>query len=168
MINVIVGENASGKTRWIKRRASEYIQAGANIYCNCITNLVAYRPVADEVRVNAIRDMYNFDNVIEAGGRLSIIESARPISNELIALFSELVATYDAFLLDEPVEEMSQLDLALFLLYLERTGNTYKDCWIATHLCEIMELDCAQVYLCEGEKLRKIAEEDKYELIYNL
>lgn len=128
MINLIVGENSTGKTLYLE----SLIKTGKEL--TNLERLDKYLNVPyDKLRVERLRDLYICDVDASNPFVLGLAEPDRPLTPNFIELVSLMCKEGDTLLLDEPDKDLQWYENNYFISFLLSISSSFKDIYIATH-----------------------------------
>lgn len=127
MLNVIYGENASGKTTALRRIASRYDLSQIATNFIPVTKLLPY----DLERVHFIEELFWYVEFVTTNSN-RLIEVESEFSEELLSILTILCRDVENIFIDEP--ELGIYGSELYILYnvLSLFSEKVKNIWIAT------------------------------------
>lgn len=128
MINLIVGENSTGKTLYLE----SLIKTGKEL--TNLERLNRYLNVPyDKLRLERLRDLYICEVDASNPFVLGVTEPDRPLTTNFIELVSLMCKEGDILLLDEPDKGLMWYENNYFISFLLAVSSSFKDIYIVTH-----------------------------------
>lgn len=129
-VNILVGNNASGKTRYlfdmVKRNRKD-----------AITNLIELRRQGnfslDAGRTELLEEILEVDKVGITNSVLYIEDSRFKFSKQMCEILYLMTIERGILILDEPDTELSYRESCLFADVIRQFNSFYDEIWIATH-----------------------------------
>lgn len=166
----ITGNNASGKTLFVKKILDRYTAAGKSVITNIgDTNYSGY----NASRIRALKRMEDYYLItyygeIEISGNSLVIETDEPnvkFTQEFFNILTLLCRKGDYLIIDEPAFGLYSAEINSLVRILLELVPTYKGGVISTVCQSLYCIEPENFYLCENYKLRKISEDELYESI---
>lgn len=155
MLHVLVGNNASGKTKLLYEKASQLQKA------EIVSNLNGYK--TDGRKFNPAR-VYIFSMAcsreVTVGNGLVLIDGAPP---SVCNVISDFLRIGDYLIYDEP-DSYSTWEWSSFMYEsLYSIAHTYRECWITTHRQAACLYKDADYYNCDVQKY--VSEEEAIDIL---
>lgn len=171
MLEIIIGQNASGKTLYLYNCIKAEIEKG-NIDFASNLNKLSYEDLEfNTERIEILYDVIDTaEEIIETNEVLNI-KADEKFSKAFLEIISILCKDASTFFLDEPEQGLSRRELDILCTFLERADRTYKRIVIVTHCdlfiqCENIKIYSVQMNKQTNElKLLEVPEDKKFEVI---
>lgn len=140
MMHVIVGENASGKTVYLRRKVKELPYSVNNL----VVDILAHKRKFVEERLELLADYLIADSIdVVTGGDVNILNAYVPYTIEFKQAALSVCKEGDYLVLDEPDAKLNKVDGNMLYRFIRMLIPTYKECYIATHrICLVGEDYC--------------------------
>lgn len=140
MMHVIVGENASGKTVFLRKKVKELPHSVNNL----IDDIFAHKRQFVRERLELLADYLVADSIDTVGqGDINIINAYVPYTMEFKQAALMMCKEGDYLVLDEPDAKLSKVDGNMMYRFMRILIPTYKECYVATHrVCLVGEDLC--------------------------
>jgi hypothetical protein len=161
MLNAIIGDNAVGKTEYLRGLLAKY--PGSEVVTNLRSVGVTDFPNFNEDRV------YIMNTTVCAGLHVTGCQLASDgqggYDNKTVEALAAMCRSGSIFIYDEPDRGMEER--AVYLLYdaLDKMSETFDDMWITTHFECIMDSEVVKLYTIDSGKLREVTEEEALEIL---
>lgn len=134
MMNVLVGNNAAGKTAWLRSIGEQHIG-------ECVSNIPELERHIESLDSRILDDLeltFEHGDIISSKSDILIVGYDRDFSKGFREMLTLACASTDWLLLDEPDACMvSEDEIIIFYDTLARTQDYHKNIYVATH-CDFM------------------------------
>lgn len=163
MLNIIVSENASGKSKYLDGLYTTY-GASKCIYpgkTNRLSRNVGYKSDALEI----VSDLLHADSVIYEPFPV-IIKPAFRVSKDFVQYLIDLCADRDYLLIDEPDLLFTDDECGILYSFLSETSGLFKETWLVSHSGVVTGIPVSNIFtINETGGLSPIREEDADEML---
>ena len=132
MIILIIGQNAIGKSVYIRTKAKEALQYNAQIITNFWDKTYLKNRDYNEERVDLLRELFDADKIEKKRDRLQIT-SDFPISNYFNDILTAICKEGEELYLDEPEYGLYSYEIGYLVTFISRVSDTFKYIEIVTH-----------------------------------
>lgn len=164
MVTMVLGENASGKTLYIKKKCKEL---ASKYKMDVVTNLikVPYDGI-DEKRYQLLSDEEAYEYIwdcreIDKSTGVITIEGGSVFSEYFLNIVTLLCRKGDYLILDEPEFDLLSREINMLYKICELILPTYKEVHIATHQQWLFGLADRWLWV-QDYKVKEISEEEVY------
>lgn len=168
MINLIIGQNALGKTAYLKQLISrlDFNKIITNIEKDPGLDITPY----NEDRINILKDIAECGEVMTSLSLINIADDMVVYSIDFLTLITLLCRDRDILILDEPDMMLNITERSLLVNFIAYAERTYKLIVIVTHDSLTFSLPNYTLYtVVEDSKnkfeLEKVEVEKQYEII---
>lgn len=135
MINLIVGENSTGKTLYLE----SLVKTGRELIN--LERLDKYLNTPyNQFRLEKLRELDICDVDASNPFHLSLVEPDRPLSIEFTKLVSLMCKDGNVLLLDEPDKNLLWYEDYYFISFLSAVSSSFKEIYVVTNDDEILDL----------------------------
>lgn len=169
MVKFIVGENASGKTAFLKSQFKRVIESHPNYISNMGDASIYYQLPLNEDRIRFFADLlfaeaiYDEHDILFKGGPIKL-------SLPCLTLVHLLCRDTECILLDEPERDIPQSELGYIYEFLQRYSEELTECYIVTHSELLVQMLGAEYYKVVEEDnafvLKQITRGEAYAIAY--
>jgi hypothetical protein len=165
MINLIVGENSSGKTVYLEKLLKEKYKYGVS------TNMLKIDPKIESVgfnqeRVNILDEITICDGINSTGQYLEFTGKKETYSLEFIKLLSLICKDNSILILDEPDLMIEDTEGSRLAYFMSRVGHTFNEVYIVTHDELMLSIPDAKYWTVDKNMdAYEISEDEAYEFI---
>lgn len=132
MITLIVGQNAIGKSIYLKNKAKRE-SLNSEVLCNFIDGSYLRNVKYNKDRLEELKDLLDTDIIIENKDRLGIETDVMSIGNDFENILTIICKDYDKLYMDEPEFGLSYREIGRLIAFLTRIEDTFKEIVMVTH-----------------------------------
>ena len=163
MINIIIGENSSGKTLHLENKLDTLDET------TTITNLrdtLILNKRLDEEKVNIISRILPYDFIVN-GESLGVIDNV-DLGRDYLEFLSRICLKAKYFIYDEPEKKVNEALRGDIYDAIASLGDSFEECWITSHYPAITTMDNAVFWLSVDKyNLKKVSMEEAIEILDN-
>ena len=167
MINLIIGNNAIGKTAYLNILIKKY--GIDNITTNLRSDTYFQYIKYNEERVQILQTLLSANKIEHNLTYLDIKNPDRVLTLNFLKLVTTICRDRDILILDDPEKDLTYMEKNFLLTFLDNISTTFSEMFISTHYECMLSLDNMSTYtvLKEGETftLKNVAKEDMYAVI---
>lgn len=169
MITLIIGDNAIGKSAYLKDRVKERVNVKENIIYNGEEfETVLKNRGYNKKRVDELKEVLDADEIITNTKELTVINSEIELTGSFKEIISIICREGDEVYLDEPEFSLSDVEVSYLVRFIYRIIDTFENIEIVTHaelFLMIAEADKKTIDIKEGKFKLKDIEEDAYAIV---
>ena len=169
MITLIIGQNATGKSVYLKNRAKEAVRKNENIISNTWDTTYLNNRGYNAERIEALEEVFDSEEITENPEYLDIKTDEISIGKSFKDMLTMICREGDELYLDEPEYALNSREEAYLVSFLYRVLDTFKNIEIVTHselFLGILEADRKTVILNDkNEYVLSDLKEDEYATI---
>lgn len=159
MIHVIVGENATGKTLYLRRLVNK-VESSVN---NLTDNVLGSKRKFVRERLDKLAE-YLLADIDYNGTDVRINNSYVEFSEEFRAEALKLCRVGDYLILDEPESMLEEYVGNMLYQFILMVQDTFKGCYVATHTINLIGEDgCVCYRVGDNLELLEITDEEAWE-----
>lgn len=172
MIRLIIGNNASGKTLYLKRCIKDDLDKHNKV--EFITNFIDNMSDSTEYnqdRINILGEVFCYsDGIDTSNDTLGIINNNVRVSKYFLEIITLLCKDYKRMYIDEPEQGLSIYEINLLCNFLQFADKTYENLTIVTHSEMLIQLPYYELYTVKMNEssdidLIPVMEDKKFEVI---
>lgn len=137
MITLIVGQNAVGKSAYLKERVKAEAAGRNDILSNLFENQFLEHIPYEKERIDELKELLDTQDVVENQGILGIHTEELNISKSFAELVTLMCRKGKVLFLDEPEYGLEYKEIGFLVAFLSRIESTFETIEIVTH-SEIM------------------------------
>ena len=138
MVRLIVGENAAGKTLYLKEVLQKYMLN--NVITNTVNDSTLIKEKFNSTRVNILRNTLKTADIKGETGLLNIACDDIELSSQFLELLSMVCKDRDILILDEPCFGLTPGQKCIIVDFFREALQTFKDAYIVTHYESLLGL----------------------------
>lgn len=133
MVTLIIGDNAIGKSVYLKNKADITLKSGKSVVYNGWDNTYLKKKKYNENRIDALCDILDIENIIENDQYLAMESSFIKVTDNLAKILTLICKDADYLYLDEPEYGLSNREVGILVAFLCKIMNTFINIEIVTH-----------------------------------
>lgn len=167
MVNIVVGDNACGKTKFLRSliKNTPLFETNIKEYSSqTITSL-------DESRLQKLRDFYLIDELECDEDNIVVIRycdgyESHVAKRDFVNIVEKICNNAEIVILDDPELDINaEADIILLRHILSECSEGLAEIWLTTHCPGLTFIDNAKFWTVKDDKLLAIREADVYEFI---
>lgn len=166
MLTLIIGQNAIGKSVYIKEEAKRAMQEDENVLCNFISSDYLKNIRYNQERIEILGDLLDA-NEIKQSAEMLFIDRDMPITKKFTEIVTLICKNGDRLFLDEPEYKLHDREIGMLVAFIYRVADTFKQIEIVTHSELFLGILSAEIKTVKKDKYRYVLTdlEDAYDTI---
>lgn len=144
MITLIIGQNAIGKSVYLKDKLKKEISSD-DILCNFIDGSYLRTKRYNSNRIEELKELLDTDNIITNKDKLGIETDVLSISTEFENILTLICKEGDRLYIDEPEFGLSYKEIGRLIAFIAIIEDTFKDIEVITHSEMFLGLNNANI-----------------------
>lgn len=171
MLEIIIGQNASGKTLYLYNCIKEELDKNNTDFITNLNLLSAERAGFNEERIEILYDIIDTADEIITSNKILNIKADENFSKAFLEIMTLFCKDKSTLFLDEPEQGLSNRELYILANFLDKAEETYKRIVITTHSELLADTEYAKAYTVKMSdktnelKLIEVPEEKILEVI---
>lgn len=171
MLEIIIGQNASGKTLYLYNCIKAEIAKGDTDFVSNLNKLSYEDLKFNTERIEILYDVIDTAEEIITTNEVLNIKADEKFSKAFLEIISIICKDASTLFIDEPEQGLSNRELYILANFLDRAEETYKRIVITTHSELLADTEYAKAYTVKMSnktnelKLIKVPEEKVLEVI---
>lgn len=153
MITLIIGQNAIGKSAYLKNRIKKSSDNG--ILTNIVSSEYLKNLDYNEERIQQLEDILDTDNIIRNQDLLGIETDEVTIGQYFTRILTLICKNGSILYLDEPEFDLSYKEIGFLVWFLCRVEDTFTEMEIVTHSEILLGIPNKKVQTVEYDESRK-------------
>lgn len=133
MLLLIIGQNAIGKSVYIKNEANKALENNKDVLFNGWDRKYLNNKKYNEARLEALHEILDADEIIDNVECLAIKTSTIPISQNLVKILTLICKEGNCLYLDEPEYGLNNREIGVLVAFIYKIINTFETIEIVTH-----------------------------------
>lgn len=171
MLEIIIGQNASGKTLYLYNCIKAELEKNNTDFASNLNQLSYEDLKFNKKRIEILYDLIDTAEEIITNNKILSIKAEENFSKAFLEIMSILCKDVSTLFLDEPEQGLSRREIDILCTFIERANRTYKRVVIVTHCDLIIQCENIIIYSVQmstqTNKLRliEVPEDKKFEII---
>lgn len=155
MVRLIIGQNAIGKSVYIKNKAKKELEKCDKILCNIWDSKYLINITYNEDRIEALYDILDAEEITENRECLLIKSNICEFSQSMLKIVSLICKEGSKLYLDEPEYGLTNREIGYLVAFIYNIMDTFDEVEIVTHSELFFGIQEAEVVTVSLDKNKK-------------